>query len=522
MTPPVDAIEITPEFEQAISIMQHSSDPLFVTGKAGTGKSTLLSYFRSQSSKKVVVLAPTGVAALHVKGETIHSFFRFKANVTTADASRLGQKAKNTRLLDQLDAIIIDEISMVRADLIDCMDLYLREALKNSKPFGGKQMIWIGDLYQLPPVVTRDEQTYFREVYDTPYFFSAHSVQNPQFDLQFIELSKIYRQKNKDFITILNAIRVRNVSPLQLAQLNKQVLPPNSIGDPGTIYLSTTNATAATINVENLRKLVGDPYLHAGQHSRNFDIKMAPTELQLTLKVGAQVMFVNNDPLGLWVNGTLGKVTAIHDYEEEVEVMTQDGMTVTVAPHQWQAYKHVYDADSKTLQKESAGTFTQFPLKLAWAITIHKSQGKTFAKAIVDFGNRAFAKGQVYVALSRCESLEGLSLKRAVRMSDILVDPKITHFLSRFDKPEPLKRLSYLDKQTLIEQAISTESEIVITYISQDKQLSKRRVFPRKLGPLSLADPGTLALQCYCFTRQSIRVFRLDRILEIEEGSARV
>jgi ATP-dependent DNA helicase PIF1 len=515
MNTPINALEITDEFDQAISIMQHSSDPLFVTGKAGTGKSTLLTYFRSQSSKKIVVLAPTGVAALHVKGETIHSFFRFKSNVTTADAVRMGQKTTKTRLLEQLDAIVIDEISMVRADLIDCMDLYLREALKVNKPFGGKQMIWIGDLYQLPPVVTQYEQSYFRDVYDTPYFFSAHAVQHAQFDLQFIELTKIYRQKNQDFIDILNAIRVRTITPLQLAKLNEQTLPPNSIGEAGTIYLSSTNATAHTINVENLKKLIGDPYLHPAQHSRNFDIKMAPTDFQLTLKVGAQVMFVNNDHLGLWVNGTLGKVTAIHDFEEEVEVLTQDGMTVTVAPHQWQTYKHIYDAESKTLQKESAGTFTQFPLKLAWAITIHKSQGKTFSKVIVDLGNRAFAKGQVYVALSRCESLEGLSLKRPVRLSDILIDPKITHFLNNFTKPEPLKRLSYLDKQRLIETAIDSESEITITYISQDKLLSERRVFPRKLGPLSLADPGNLALQCFCFTRQSIRVFRLDRILDI-------
>lgn len=423
-------IDINDDFKHALTYMSEYTDSLFITGNAGTGKSTLLSYFRAHNSKRMVILAPTGVSALHVKGETIHSFFKFKSNITVSDAIKLGRSIKRTDFLEEIETIIIDEVSMVRADLMDCIDTYLREALKNHLPFGGKQMIFIGDLYQLPPVVTQQEEHYFRDVYASPYFFSSAAISNPDFALRIIELKKIYRQKNETFITLLNAIRTRTITPSQLHDLNQRVIynyPPH----PSSIYLSSTNATAQHINMENLNNLPGKLYSHTATYSAKFDLKMAPTEVSLDLKEGAHVMFVNNNNNGDWVNGTLGKIIEIDESRQEIKVALPTNAIVTVSPHQWQTYKHIYDPDSKTLKQESSGTFTQFPLKLAWAVTIHKSQGKTFSHVVIDLGQRAFANGQVYVALSRCKTLEGITLKRPIRLSDILIDSNVTHFLNQ-------------------------------------------------------------------------------------------
>jgi ATP-dependent DNA helicase PIF1 len=509
-------IEITPQFQTALNAMMDTRDHIFLTGKAGTGKSTLLTYFRSQTSKKIVVLAPTGVAALNVRGETIHSFFRFKSNVTVPEATRSGSKLKRTRILEEIDAIVIDEISMVRADMLDCMDQYLRAALKSKKPFGGKQMIWIGDLHQLPPVVTRDEHAFFREVYESPYFFSANVMKNTSFILNFVELEKIYRQKNDFFIDILNGVRNRSISNEQLATLNDCVESDDHVFNEGGIYLTSTNAAAKEINTKQLDKLPGFVFANPADYSRNFDLKMAPTDVHLGLKEGAQVMFVSKHAAGLWVNGTLGEVTAINEFEQEVSVKIEDGPEVLVTPHKWAMYKHVYDQETQTLTQETSGSFTQLPLKLAWAITIHKSQGKTFNRVMIDLGYGAFAKGQVYVALSRCQTLEGVSLKSPLRKRDIMVDNDVLNFLDGCKLPDPDIILTYADKVAKIKDAIDSGAELSITYISEGRESSLRRVWPKRLGKLSGADNcNVIAMQCYCYKRQAVRTFRVDRIIDI-------
>jgi ATP-dependent DNA helicase PIF1 len=510
-------IEITQQFQAGLDAMMHTQDHIFLTGKAGTGKSTLLTYFRSKTKKKIVVLAPTGVAALNVGGETIHSFFKFKSNITVNDAIKLGTRLKKTMLFEKIDAIVIDEISMVRADLIDCMDSFLKAVLKNDKPFGGKQMIWIGDLHQLPPVVTRDDYAFFKEVYDSPYFFSSKVMQDLSFILNFFELNKIYRQKNMFFIDILNAVRTKTITPDQLATLNQRVESDKHIFNEKGIYLTSTNAAAKSINSLQIKKLPGFSYSHPAEYSKNFDLKIAPTDTFLELKEGAHVMFVCNHSGGQWVNGTLGEIIAISEFEQEVTVRTQAGINVTVTPHKWSMHKHVYDQKTQTLTQKTSGSFTQFPLKLAWAITIHKSQGKTFSRVMIDLGNGAFAKGQAYVALSRCKTLEGISLKTPLRPRDIIVDNAVLNFLNSYNNPNPEIILTSADKLTLIQDAIDSESIISISYISQGRKSSLRRVWPKKLGHApSLKDGNIMAMQCYCYKRQAIRTFRIDRIVDIQ------
>ena len=418
-------LTITPEFKQALELLLNSSDHIYLTGKAGTGKSTLLSYFRLQTKKKIAVLAPTGVAALNIQGETIHSFFRFKSNVTVEDAQRQGQKLLNTRLYEELDAIVIDEISMVRADLIDCMDVFLRAVLNNNKDFGGLQMIWVGDLHQLPPVVTQDDHQFFKHVYPSPYFFSARVVRQHSFVIHKVELSTIFRQDNRLFIDFLNAIRYDTITTDQLTEFNDFACQNNPDTD-NAIYLTTTNAAAQQINDAALRQLDEEAVVYHASYSKSFDKKMAPTDEELVLKVGARVMFVNNHTGGAWVNGSIGKVVLINQDEDEVIVRLANGIDVPVTPHKWQMYKYSYDQEQHNLVQKSAGSYTQFPLKLAWAITIHKSQGKTFDNVIIDFGRRAFAQGQVYVALSRCRDINGLRLTRPLRQSDIILDSAVS------------------------------------------------------------------------------------------------
>jgi len=421
-------IEISDEFKTALTAMSSTSDHLFITGNAGTGKSTLLSYFRKQKAKAIAVLAPTGVAAINVKGETIHSFFRFKPNITPKEAGTLGLRLKNTAMFEHLEAIIIDEISMVRADMIDCIDQFLRCVLHKHEPFGGIQMIWFGDLFQLPPVVTRDERAYFSDVYKTPYFFSAHVVQDVNFDLVTLELTKIYRQQDQNFIAILNAVRTGELTAAQLGVLNKRVMHQLENIDTNSIYLTTTNASSREINAQELTLLRTPEFSHKASFSQRFEPRMAPTEVKLVLKIGAQVMFINNHPYGQWVNGTLGTVVDIRPHELEVVVKTDTGETVAVSPHKWNMHKHTFNPETRALQKVSAGSFMQFPLQLAWAITIHKSQGKTFNSVRIDMGYGAFAEGQTYVALSRCRTLDGIYLKQHLRFSDVIVDPAVVEF----------------------------------------------------------------------------------------------
>ncbi len=426
-------IELNPDFARALELMEESRRHIFITGEAGTGKSTLLDLFRAQTGKQVAVLAPTGVAALNVRGETIHSFFRFKPDITTAKVTRLSRRSR--QLYQALDTIIIDEVSMVRADLLDCVDQFLRlNRDEPDVPFGGVQMIFIGDLYQLPPVVTRAEREIFRHHYPSPYFFDARVFAELEFE--FLELSRIYRQQEPEFIRLLSQIRNNTVTEAELALLNRRVgveLDPEP--DGMVIHLTTRNDAADRINLERLRELPGRPFHFRARIEGSFDAKSYPTDELLALKKGAQVMMLTNDSAGRWVNGTLGRVLDIvydPDTDQDlIEVQFTDHTRARVAQFRWEIFHFRFNEEKRQIESEIAGTFTQYPLRLAWAVTIHKSQGKTFDRVVIDLGAGAFAPGQVYVALSRCTSFAGISLTRPVREEDIFTDWRIVRFLER-------------------------------------------------------------------------------------------
>lgn len=426
-----EIIDLNPQFEHAFNLMDASLDNLFITGKAGTGKSTLLEYFRYKTNKEIVVLAPTGVAALNVSGETIHSFFRFKIGVTPSQV----KKVKNNDIYKNIDTLVIDEISMVRADLLDCIDTFMRKngKLKNV-PFGGVQLIFLGDLYQLPPVVQSDEREMFRTHYHSPYFFDAFSFHADNF--KYVELRQVYRQDEDTFVDILNAIRSDRVQNHHLEELNSRVEADLShAGAKYAIHLTTTNKMADSINSYHIKRLMSHAHQYKAVTEGQISEKFYPTAKNLILKEGAQVMMLNNDMNGRWVNGSLAEVIGFeYDYDRQCDVvgiMLEDGSVEDVLPSKWEIFKYSYDKDTHSVHTEPVGIFVQYPMKLAWAVTIHKSQGKTFDNVYVDFGVGTFAHGQAYVALSRCRSLEGLSLKKPVTRSHIKMDKRILSFLQR-------------------------------------------------------------------------------------------
>ncbi|HEV3251909.1 MAG TPA: DEAD/DEAH box helicase, partial [Puia sp.] len=419
-------IEYNDKFQQALDLLKNGKNPLFITGNAGTGKSTLLSLFLKNNRKNIVVLAPTGVAALNVKGVTIHSFFGFHPGITIENAKEKGRKSKNISLIRSIEMIIIDEISMVRADLLDCIDAFLRVALKKQQPFGGIRMVFIGDLYQLSPVVQGQEKAFFQIIYESPYFFSAKVMKEVSFEL--LELEKIYRQKDLAFIEILNAIRKNSVTEQQLEFINQRVIPTEG-KEEGFIHLTTTNKAVFQINEEKLQKLPGKLYTFKANADGEFNKDQAPTAEELRIKKQSQVMLLTNHPDGLWVNGTVGIVMGIQN--DEIMIETQEGETISVGRHQWDLYKYRFDEKTSSLTQDVIGSFTQYPLCLAWGITIHKSQGKTFDKAMIDLSG-SFATGQAYVALSRCRSFEGLILKKPVKKGHIHVDSQVVRFLTEW------------------------------------------------------------------------------------------
>lgn len=423
-------LDFTPEFLDAYNLMERTSDCLFITGSAGTGKSTLLNYFRERTSKNIVVLAPTGIAALNVGGQTIHSFFKFPLGIVTAQSI---ERKRDRDLYKAIDAIVIDEISMVRADIIDGIDYFMRmNGRDKKKPFGGAQMIFIGDLFQLPPVLsTEDEKSLFLSLYDTPYFFSASVFEKVL--LRIIRLNRIFRQSDAAFIDLLQAMRTNSVMPFHFDLINARVMPDFSPREEDFfITLTTTNDLANRINAERLAQIKAQPKTFAGSIEGSFDRKALPAEEALTLKVGAQVMFVKNDPHKRWVNGTIGKVREILSDSVKVEIERNGARKVVTAERvEWEILKYDFDAKTKEIFSEPIGSFAQFPLRLAWAVTIHKSQGKTFEKVVIDLGRGAFAHGQLYVALSRCRSLDGIVLKSPVRRQDVIVDKRIVEFVNQ-------------------------------------------------------------------------------------------
>ena len=418
------------DFQEALNLLEKSDHHLFITGRAGTGKSTLLQLFRDTTKKKAIVLAPTGVAALNVRGQTIHSFFGFPPRLM--DTSEI-KKRKFRKLYQKLEVLIIDEISMVRADLLDGIDLFLRVNREDRRPFGGVQMIFFGDLFQLPPVVaSHTERQYFQSYYSSPYFFSAH-VFDQGFEFEMIELSHVYRQEQRHFLRLLDAIRLNRTDESDLEDLNRRFLPDLDAGDR-FITLSARNATVDSINQRELAKLPAAPRNYTAFVGGEFNPQLYPTDLRLELKKDAQVMFLKNDPERRFVNGTIGKVTVLEPESISVEILRPDGSTeeIEVERSEWEILRYKMNPkDPEKIETEVVGTFEQYPLRLAWAITIHKSQGKTFDRVIIDLGKGAFEHGQTYVALSRCRTLEGIILQAKLRPQDILVDERVVEFYEK-------------------------------------------------------------------------------------------
>jgi ATP-dependent DNA helicase PIF1 len=425
-------LQLNDDFKYALDALDKTGRSMFITGKAGTGKSTLLQLFRNTTRKKVAILAPTGVAALNVQGQTIHSFFGFPPRIVTPqEASRRVTRKDLLRVYRNLEILVIDEISMVRADVLDGMDRFLRVNRENPKPFGGVQVVFFGDLFQLPPVVTRDpvEQSYFTDYYDSPYFFSAKVFQEPDIELEMLELRKVYRQESRHFLRLLEAIRVEEIDEDDLEDLNERYDPGFSETE-GYITLCARNATADKINRSELERLSSLEYVFSAKVEGMFDPNLFPTESVLKLRKGAQVMFVKNDITEKkYVNGTIGTITYLDDDTIIVTTEEEQGKKrkIEVPLSDWEIIR--YKANERgEIETEVIGSFKQYPLKLAWAITIHKSQGKTFDKVLLDLGGGAFEHGQLYVALSRCRTLEGIVLRQRLRRQDAITDMRIVEF----------------------------------------------------------------------------------------------
>ncbi|MBI3602701.1 MAG: AAA family ATPase [Candidatus Omnitrophica bacterium] len=432
---PINFLELdfNDEFVSAFDALENSPRHLFVTGKAGTGKSTLLQYFRHKTTKNIAVLAPTGVAAVNIKGQTIHSFFQFKPDITPEAVNDIMVRKRKQKMYATLDAIVIDEVSMVRADLLDCIDSFLRRFGPDySKPFGGIQMILFGDLFQLPPVVSKNEEEIFRSVYTSPYFFSAKVFKH--IDLKILELKKIYRQRDENFIHLLNAVRHNQLQDHHVHAFNsRHHSKVNFKRDDFYITLTTTNAIAEAVNTSRLKELPGQEYVYQGIVSGEFERKSLATQEVLCFKKDAQVMMLNNDVDKRWVNGSLGVISDVHQNQGDdiILVKLENGQTVDVKKYTWEIYQYYFDTVSKNLASKVIGCFTQYPFKLAWAVTIHKSQGQTFERVMIDMGYGAFAHGQMYVALSRCTSLEGIILKKLIAKNHVLMDNRIHEFMDR-------------------------------------------------------------------------------------------
>jgi ATP-dependent exoDNAse (exonuclease V) alpha subunit len=420
-------IEITDEYRLVTRLLEEGSQIVFVSGKAGTGKSTLVQFLRNTYPGNLVVVAPTGVAALNVKGATIHSYFHLPPRVITDEDIK---EVRDRRLYTKLDLLVIDEISMVRADLLDGVDKFLRlNGRHTDRPFGGTQLLLIGDLFQLPPVVTRaEEAVLFARKYTSPYFFSAKSLEECQ--LVPVELRKVFRQTDEAFIQTLDSIRVAERLQDVLSEINACCFRPVPAG-ADIVTLTATNAAADGINTARLNKLSGEALNFIGEISGNFSIEeeRLPAPLNLTLKAGAQVMFTKSDVTKRWVNGTLGRVVGFKGASIQVELIADPSGTVHDVQHvDWESFKYEYDYAEDKIRPTVTGRYTQYPLMLAWAVTVHKSQGKTLDRVRIDLGRGAFSPGQVYVALSRCRSLTDITLARPIGQHEVKCDQRIKRF----------------------------------------------------------------------------------------------
>lgn len=449
------------EFQDALQLITHTRQSVFLTGKAGTGKSTFLKYICNHTKKKYVVLAPTGIAAINAGGVTLHSFFKLPFRPMLPDDPDLSLShgrifeffkypKEKRKIIAEVDLIIIDEISMVRADIIDCVDRILRVYSGNMRlPFGGKQLLFVGDVFQLEPVVPSDQKEILSLFYASPFFFSARVFKD--INLVPIELQKVYRQTDSVFINILDRIRNNAARKQELDTLNGRYFPSfEPQNEDMYITLATRRDQVDFINEKKLAELPGEEYVSVGKIEGDFPESSLPTQLNLSIKEQAQVIFIDNDYERRWVNGTIGMVSGI-DENGNVYVLLESGVEHLVEPTSWRNYKYKYNEKERRIEEEIVGTFEQLPIRLAWAITVHKSQGLTFSRVVVDLTGGVFAGGQTYVALSRCTSLEGLVLKSKISSRDIFIRKEIVEFSQIFNN------------QALIEKSLK-ESEAELQY----------------------------------------------------------
>lgn len=457
MTIPYAVQKPFPE-DPLFTVLEHTHEHIFITGRAGTGKSTLLQDFLKHTRKNVVVLAPTGLAAITVGGQTIHSFFKLPPHILTKE--EVEKKRFPNDIYRDVETIVIDEISMVRADMLDVIDGILRKYGVKNKPFGGKQLVFFGDLFQLPPVLEKESAEHLTNLgYETPYFFSAKSFPK---DMLVFELTKVYRQVDPEFIGFLDVIRTGKFEEKDLTYINARVLPH----DDKAIILTTRNHIVAEYNKKRLGQLPGPTSVFDANIEGEFPEKNAPADKRLILKPGARVIFIKNDPDGQWVNGTLGTVKKLG---AELQIETDDGILVSVAQERWKNIR--YTLEDGAIKKVEKGHFDQFPVRLAWALTIHKSQGQTFDGVYLDLTSAPWEHGHVYVALSRCRSFSGLRLRQKLFVRDVIVDSRIIDFFSSLDvKTSNESATIYTEDVAAVADAYAEFSKLLPLEITYEKR----------------------------------------------------
>jgi ATP-dependent DNA helicase PIF1 len=427
---PRPSFTLSPDQQAVVDYAINGGAHLFLTGRAGTGKTTVTRAILQRLGPQAAVVAPTGVAAMNAGGQTLHSFFRLPPRlITPGDIRRL----RNARTVKALTTLVIDEISMVRSDMMQAVDFSLRLNRDSAEPFGGVRIILVGDLAQLPPIAQGEEGAFLEDTYGGPFFFHAPAFRDAGFTM--VELTEVHRQADPEFVEVLNAVRDGELTPDLAEILNARVTGRIGLEASGThVVLTPTNQAASSINQARLEGLRGEPRGFSGKVEGEFDPRLFPTDDPLVLKVGARVMMIRNDPGGRYVNGSIGEVVGFSS--EGVKVHVNDQF-VTIEPVSWERIRYAADGQSSKLKRETIGSYVQYPLRLAWAMTIHKAQGLTLDKVYLDVSRRLFAHGQAYVALSRARTLEGLELSRPLQPSDIITDQRLFD-VKAFCDPAPL------------------------------------------------------------------------------------